>query len=524
MLDEDFPPLPSRKAQTCEDAESSANTTVNARKDGVATSINDLPDELLLEILNHIQRKLHGRRQILILKKLSLVNRRMHFLVIDRLYASCVSPPGHVPYPFMRTVITNPQLGKFVQRMQLSYFFPSSKYGATVANKRTVADKRQIKDGLKAMDIPGWKAWATQCNDDDAEQEIVYATILMYTPNVAELFIDHGNLPYRIPKWLELLRWAVSGSHFGNTHQFSHLKKISVGGDKLQLCLLAPLFRLPSLRKLKLNGLIETSQSKEGKPDALRRLLPLGTCPVVDFTLDTVFMNMEELSVLMHSFRELKRFYLFLSNEQYLDSDNGEHYWSETDPDQGPPAVYFKYSSLVNILSESYLTLEDLSLGHRTARRSPPGLMGRMRQFDKITRFEAPFNALFNTKSQDHTTLPDSIPPSTTYLKISISRSYSEHRCMDALEYLVSHSRDVVPLLELVDIEVCIGPPKLKYDWKRMQELWAESDVKLVVKYGNAVEGWLEYSKMYKDDRSESESEYESEDEDSYSHHSNEGD
>ena len=328
MLDrEDFPPLPSQK-RLQDDMQSRSKRTgaMATRKSGCMASINDLPDELILEILEYLPCLDQEDFQLLSLVSLSRTNRRLHNLVVEKLYASFDSF-FCAPYPFLRSVMSDQQLAARIRSMTF-------KYGVQVHAERapyqpSAADKKIIKEGLKkVLGVPAWKAWASDCNDPGAEQELLYATILMHTPNVVALDIDDGNVPYKIPKWLDLIRWVVNGSHVDRLHRFTHLKSIRIDVWFLKLRHLAPIFRLQSLRRVRMVGLIDANEAEERKTTELERLVPPASSPVEELSFRDSFVDIGALSTVLGYIRGLKHFEYGHTDEKW-DSHGraSEDYW-----------------------------------------------------------------------------------------------------------------------------------------------------------------------------------------------------
>ncbi|KAF2644466.1 hypothetical protein P280DRAFT_391816 [Massarina eburnea CBS 473.64] len=507
----DFPPLPSQRARRRTGAQGRAHTSVRARVNGVAASINDLPDELWIEILDYVPALDLKDFQLPTLANLSRVNKRINSLVIERLYAGYNSFFCE-PYLFLRTVMAKPWLAENVRSMQISY-------GPRVHEDRkrytpSVTDRRTIKDSLKAMDIPGWKAWATDCNDDEVERELLYATILMYTPNITELIIDDGELSYRIPKWLDILRWTVSGGRLGHVHRFLQLKTLRIDIGYLKLRHLAPIFKLPGLNTVSLTGLVDIGRVERGKPDALRRLLPIGTCLVENFSVHKAFVDDRILDVLLQCFRSLKHFEFSHTDELY--------------PEDRDARERTSFSNLNRSLGRHRLTLVGLSLHDiiiDNYYHKSPGLMGDLSQFKKLTHLEISSNTLVHVHDSSPTISAENLPPSITSLVVFLTTDEREHNCLEALIHLASQSRHVLPLLKEVRIEVEDRFAKLKkYDWERLRRLWADVDVALVVKIedededdGDDDEDFVWHGSVRNDVDEDTESEVESDEESLYS-------
>ncbi|KAF2678806.1 hypothetical protein K458DRAFT_266529, partial [Lentithecium fluviatile CBS 122367] len=353
----------------------------------------------------------------------------------------------------------------------------------------SASDKKIIKEGLKVLEIPGWKAWASACNDSNAEQELLYATILMHTPNIVSLDIDDGFVRYKTPKWLDLIRWAVSGSPFGHIHQFSHLRSIRVDVLNLKPRHLCPLFKLQSLRKLKLIGLMEPGTAKVGKADYLRRLVPAASCPIDDFSLQESFINCEVLGVLLGFIRALERFeYQHADDRWLLRGDISEVYWSgsiEWQTTYGDPTTMLNYPTLMAALECHHHSLESLSIFEETEEpdiQEAPGFIESLRRFEKLTYLNVPLGALVNLERKTPQTLVEKLPRSLKMLGIFIRGYATEYRCMPAVEHMAAHCRDFLPFIEHVRIgAIDDSGSGYTYDWKRLLVPLSRLGVNLVV-------------------------------------------
>lgn len=461
----------------------------------------DLPDELLLEILDYLPGIDLDHFQLPSLYHLSLTNRRLHALVSDKLYASYHSF-FCAPYSFLRTVISNRHLTAHVRNFTCLYG-----HGVQYAPENGVpslADKRTIKDGFKALGIPSWKTWASDCNDNHPEQELLYAAILMHTPNVTCLDIDDGTVPYKMPHWLDIVRWAVSGSRFGQMHQFARLKSIRVDVSKLKLRHLAPIFKLRSLREVKLIGLIELADVKEGKPDFLQRLLPAGTSPVENLTIQDSFVNNGILSVLLGSVQALKRFEYHHSDLRLplAGQGGGEAYWAGPhwdgsnrpwSPDEFPLAM-LNYSSLVTSLDRHRHCLEVLILREDMSEDSiqeHPGLLSDLSTLCTLTHLETPYHALTDMHRYTGCTLAETLPRSLKTFGISIGWNDREQECMSAVEHMATFSHECIP--SVTEVQITVKSALFLYNWERLRKMFSDRGVNLVVKEGlegDDEDGW----------------------------------
>lgn len=333
MINEaEFPPLPVqtqrakkslRKTSHCIEASRLAKEQRSS-----TASLNDLPDELIVEILDYLPGINLQHFQLLTLANLSLTNRRLHRIVSERLYTAFDSF-FCIPYPFVRTVSSDTGLASHVKSV-------SFRYGPNAHEDRpvyapSISDKQKIKDSLKRLNMPDWKKWASCCNEAGVEQERLYATLLLYTPNVSRLDIDDGALEYKFPDWLKMFRQAVGDGGFRRIHRFEHLASIRIDLQYLKLRHLSPVFKLHSMRTVTLIGLVEWGNTKQDEPESLRRLLPAGMSRVEHLHLKGSFVHGDVLDVLISSIQKLRSFEYRSSDARFVVNGHGSaDYWGDS--------------------------------------------------------------------------------------------------------------------------------------------------------------------------------------------------
>lgn len=155
--------LPSQRAgkRTRKDVKS------DAAEKGRSASFNDLPEELIVNIVDHLPGidddcdspdDEFENPQLPMLIALSATSRQLHRLVIDRVYESYHSSYAD-PYLFPRTLITSPNLGMHVRSASFKYV-PSRKRYTPNAQ-----DKKIVNPGIKAvLKSPVWKTWGARCD------------------------------------------------------------------------------------------------------------------------------------------------------------------------------------------------------------------------------------------------------------------------------------------------------------------------------------------------------------------------
>jgi hypothetical protein len=306
LSDSEYPPLPSKTGN--DGINSVANNGMSGVERAFAT-INDLPEELILEILYYLPGIDLENFQLASLLSLSTTNQRFHRLVAKELNGVYNSHFCE-PYLFLRTVITNATLASHVRHADLTY-------GTWAHNRRmrytaTAQDKKIIKEGLKAMGMPDWKTWATDCNTNIVEVDTLYTAILMHTPNISSLNITDGQignyLNTKPPKWIDLLRRADHGTFRGRMHRFQNLRSIRIEVGELTLTNLAPVFRTGSLRKLHLKRLLAYGTVGRSSDQILSFIIPPRYNNLEEIYLEDSVVHIDALGVIIASAQNLKTF------------------------------------------------------------------------------------------------------------------------------------------------------------------------------------------------------------------------
>ncbi|KAF2875942.1 hypothetical protein BDV95DRAFT_286088 [Massariosphaeria phaeospora] len=490
LNNKDFPPLPSDKDSQ------NHRTTHQAQKLEVPkrhpnATMDDLPDELILRILEYLpfpdvddpyQSIDNSQLTNLALGQLSATNRRLHNIVSEQLYASFRSSVC-APYLFLRTMISNRHAAHQVRSISFKYGpYACCRGGRYVPS---IADRKVVKEGLKALEIPGWKDWATDCNDQVAE-EMLYASILMHTPNVTSLTIDDGTVPYKIPKWLELVRRAVSRTPFGRVHWFPNLQTIEIDVGPLKLRHLAPLFRLPSLRKLQLDGLVELGVN--GKED-LPGVIPHSS-PIEELLLPGCLLQTKVLGKMLLSCRRLKTFEHEYSDTKYVYQGSGEQYWrasnsveDENEDENEHEARPLDFDTLATYLQYHSKSLNTLILSremkdHPSFFYTPEALrtLGDLQSFPALTHLVIELRLLLDVNAKRPKKLSEHLPLALKTISFYMGGDDRKRGWMALLEEMIaSHGTSFLSLEEFTLF--CRAPWRRDYDWEQLRKRFLDVGV-----------------------------------------------
>ncbi len=289
----DFPPLASTKKKTpAAQSKNNAQNRKTPRSPGRPITINDLPEELILNILDYLPGIDMEDFQLSTLFSLSLTNRRFHRMVADRLFLTYNSHFCE-PYLFLRTMCSRPDLAKLVQHVDFVYgtcaHLDRTRYIASAK------DKKIVKEGMRRLGLPDWKSWAVDCNNKDTSTEILHSAVLLHTSNIVSLKIHKTELfDFKIPLWLDHIRKIVTGTHSSAMHQFENLRSININAAKFDVTHLLVLWRLQTIHKLHLSDLVADLFEKS-KMMLFQRQIPPSSNNIEELVLERSFLSRQYL-------------------------------------------------------------------------------------------------------------------------------------------------------------------------------------------------------------------------------------
>jgi hypothetical protein len=471
ISEHDFPPLPSQASRR-RPRKSKASVNTDAHPTKLATSIatiDDLPDELILEILDYLPGVNMDHFQLPTLTSLSLTNRRFHRMVAEKLFKTYNS---HFcdPYAFLRTLVSNTLLASCVYNVNMTY--GPMAHSSRKQRMATAQDKRIIKEGMRHLGIPGWKEWAAACNELNTDIEFLHSAILMHTPNIKSLTVQetYAICP-RSPKWLELLRRASTATNPGRVHQFTHLRSIRVGVSQLKLSELAPLFRLQSLRRLFFRDLIDYDCGHGHRIPALQRLIPAACNNIEDFQLEQSFLNMDMLGILLASARKLKVFSYEVAADNIPQGLDPQHLMGTM---RFSHVLIHQEASLERLhLSCDYIAERELC---RTLH-----LLGGLQRLKALEHLDCPFSTILETPSGTLFAFVQEMPPSLQSFRTSIGHVSEPKDCLSAFAQIAANQRTSLHPLREIRINMASPEGWQDYDWEPIVKLFSTTDVKFIV-------------------------------------------
>jgi hypothetical protein len=445
-------------------------------------SINDLPDELLLGILHYLPGIDLDHFHLSTLVSLSSTNRRFHRLVTEQLYPTFDSHFCE-PYLFLRTIVSNGYLAGLLQHADITY--GNWAHRERKRHAASAQDKKIIKEGFRSLNMPDWKAWATECNTKNVELDVLYSAILLHTPNISSIRIFDSHigtqLRSRSPKWADVLKKGSLGTFPGGMHRFEQLRSLHVKVDTISLAQLANCFRIPLLRKL---HLLDFTYYSSGIYDetTLPHMIPRHCNNLEELHLVNSFVQSLPLGVLLASSKCLRGFIYDLDFD-LLDFDMMEEF--EGDEDTIP------LTSILSDLQCQKTSLKSLTLRCDTI--ASPRFRGEFAldegfgHFSNLNHLSCPLGSIINTHDSDLQLLAEKLPPSITAIHFIIRKHCADEdkASMFALELMVDTYATNPPSC-LKEIKITVDSPGswFRYDWSRIVQPLSQTGIAVVIEEG----------------------------------------
>jgi hypothetical protein len=478
----DFPLLPSQTAKR-----KKGGHAKKPRTPGTRSTLHDLPDELILEILHYLPGIDSDNFQLPTLLSLALTSRRLYRIAIEKIY---IGYDSHFcePYLFLRTLVSKPELAGLVQKLNLTQG-PRSRRG-TVSYVPTARDKKTLKEGMRTLAIPGWKDWVADCNGDRITDVTVHNAILLHAPNITSLRVeDVARVDTRCPAWVDVVSKSSAGTLSGHTHRFEHLRKISVDVRSANLNQLAPLFRLQTLHRLQLREISEPGMGncincdechgeKIQTVPRLRRLIPEACNNLEELILEHTFYCIDILRVLLASPRQLKSFKYDVSldhmSEEYIQEDL-------------PFATIFgrQRTSLEYI----HIFCDALAEGETAG---DINLHSSLADFQSLKHISCPLSMIAPPNIEP---LFERLPPSLLTFRMTIRPLTKDQDSLCELENMAAYCPTHKTQLKEVRVVAPKSAKWLKYDWERLVSPFSKAGIDFVVQNESdneedSSEGW----------------------------------
>ncbi|EMD95638.1 hypothetical protein COCC4DRAFT_18558 [Bipolaris maydis ATCC 48331] len=461
----EFPLLPSEEQRQRLLLMREAAAVSPSRKQNLHATINDLPDELVVEILGYLSDAETSKKKILNALSLACTSRRFYRIAIAEAYA-LFDPRDCNAYLFLRTMISNPQLAALVQHVKR---VTRSDY-SNPRYKPTAQDKRVIKKAVQALGIRYWKRWVDRCNNDVLSYEVLTGIILLYLPNlqtISYIGCDRSKWVANAPDWSFMMNEALRCEN-GKIHGFENLHTITVHALDLQLFDLAPLFRFQSLRVLRLIEISEFHSFSQGMDNAkrLRGMIDRRENNIETLSLNRCFYTQDCLGLLVSSSRRLKAFEYAISVAM-LPWFNGSRV-----------AILRK---LVKILRPHQTSLETLTIYCETEierkRLDPLYNHSGLTEFTSLKALSCPLGTLVAEYGKEFASV---LPSSLETFQTRIRHDRDDRKHLHSLKHLLAGRATHISKLREVRVFLISADDKLRKTrlWKHLTELAREAGIR----------------------------------------------
>ncbi|EUC36090.1 hypothetical protein COCCADRAFT_24092 [Bipolaris zeicola 26-R-13] len=462
--DWDFPLLPSEEQRRRLLLAHEAAAASPSKKQNSHATIKDLPDELILEILEYLSDTETHKRKISNALSLACTSRRFYRIAIIEAYA-LFDPRYCNAYLFLRTLISNPQLAALVQHVKRNTL--EDKYNPRY--EPTAQDKRVIKKAVQALEIRYWRKWVDKCNNDPGSYEVLTGIILLYLPNVQTITYtgyDRSKSLANAPDWSFFMNEAL-GCENGKIHHFENLQEVTVHAFDLQLFTLAPLFRFQSLRMLRLIGIAEFHSSRRGESNArtLRGMIDKRENNIETLSLNGYFYTKSCLDFLISTSRHLKAFEYAISVDMVP--------WFN-----GSPVSILR--KLAKSLRPHQKSLETLTIYcEMEIERKTPGRLHNhsgLTEFTSLKELSCPLGTLVAEYGKEFI---NGLPSSLGSFQTRIRADPEDRNHLRSLKHLLASSATHTPKLREVQVFLLHSDKRILETrlWKHLTELTRDAGI-----------------------------------------------
>ena len=434
----------------------------STRPDSTEDFFSRLSDEILLSIILAVPFNLENKRIFSWksprqldpggLWSLSLVNRRLNYLVNGVLYKHCKMDKGGTP-KFVRTIVTEPRIAVLVRRLDWD------------CSPISPMDDAGVRNALLKIGTPyaHQLAYFSADLENPNQYQAFVAAVLMHIPNIEQLDLLDFSITHsaaeRIP-YLDPIRNGV-------LHPFQNLRTLRLAKYHANIRDIIPLMYLPSLRKLKLHGTM-------GPPseELLPAHLHLGSSNIEELCLEDCCIESGILSNMISTCQKLIS----------LKYNHNEDILADISPWNG--SCYFEFEDLCPALEQHKNSLQELYL---TSVESPwqrefNGLLGDFSEFPKLIRMGVPFIALSDRPDGSKKDLLQILPPGIQLLVLDMKNCENlSDQCHMNLETL-ANSRNKFP--DLGCVQISGGQWKHRDDapeWPVLEKMFKASGIKFSV-------------------------------------------
>ena len=421
-----------------------------------------------------MERKLHRARTLL---NFALTSRRLYRIITEMVYARFSNTYGE-PYLFLRTMISNPQLARLVRDVDITIEYETRAVGP---HTPTAQDKKVIKEGLRALDIPYWKDCATDCYGSTEKDHGVMrnSTILLFTPNVTSIRIECSyEYETPCPVWVAFISRAVMG-RFGNAHGFERLRSITIVMSLTDVIAVSPLFHIQSLRTLQLHRVRECSEYDDQlQPNydeenirKIQRLIPQACNNLEELVVENIFYTEDCLEALIASSRRLKVFKTRAATSNLLPESR-----------RLPTS---KSKTVIGMLGRHKTSLETLHVDRddETDRDFPDKahVRNNMKAFTSLKELSCPLAAIMTGKKDRFV---ERLPPSLVTFRTHFRNRTCDLDWIGGLEHMLANYEAHIPQLCELRVET---PYYSQSEYKETVKRLARPSAKAGIVFSHAI-------------------------------------
>ncbi|KAF2126806.1 hypothetical protein P153DRAFT_368853 [Dothidotthia symphoricarpi CBS 119687] len=422
--------------------------------------LNDLPEELILEVLDQVlwwedgDAKAHYQT----LHSLSLTNRKLYRLTKSYLY-TIVDNVFVDSGKLLRSAIQEPELAKRIKCVHWLDDHQGSPYQWNPDNKYKLSqiERRELCKLVDRLGIPEIQAYRIGFKEQKMRDNLT--SLLLVAPDIESIEVADTNMccspsGYRLrPMWLKLLCDAGMSTIPGLSTHFQHLSTIRLQMGPIKLEHIGGMLRLPSLRALMLEDIFHPGEILPWRWDA--EVAPRCSNLQVLY-IENSYIDSLAVAQILHAIKALKLF--------CLDFDNWIHSAANRFFGERPPLMH--YPTLAAALlahkdSLEQLSLEDSSEGElRAFFGDETGCLGSLRDMHKLKYVDMglyPFRQ--NKTPHDDNAAParlaENLPRNIEHMDISIEEVLNdaeEKRWRRDLEDLARTCKTMVPLLREIRV------------------------------------------------------------------------
>jgi hypothetical protein len=465
-----------------------------------SASFGNLPEEIILEILDFFVETIYCTAQIRALYNLTLTSRQLYRLSKPYLY-SYVDNRLVEPRKLLRTLIQEPQMTGRVRNLQwyddhgnliTCWKRKDKKYALTHIERRELCKK------VEELGLINPRMYSRGFQMQRPKDHL--AAMLLLCPNIRTLDVCDTNVCcyprgyHAAPSWIRMLGEVGFGDTKVLSQHFQHLSVIRIRLGPIRLLHIPPILNIRSLRSLMLEDVYQ--------PDTINKWMwdfavSPRTSPLKNLYVENSYIDSKSLAQMIGSVKALRLF--------CFDFDNSVRNGAYTLYDDDIPELH--YPTIATALLEHKDSLEQLSICDNAYPELneifdiDAGSLGSLRTLHKVRVLDIDIDCFGGIDvdyddiagTLDTTIRPamlaDNLPSSLEQLDINLTEDDSsdyEVFWFRSLEMLASSMKTRLPALKEVGVSrKGLGEVETGDHLVRLQERYAKEGVKLSIAKGS---------------------------------------